>query len=231
MKNLLRMLVIVLVLAMAMTAGATVTVYDQPFDSGLTGTIWLEGQGGTNWNPYLSGGPNGTPAGSAALYHNHTGNYCPISAQSGVWAYYWTRPTVNNVFTVPGGGGASSITISYDFWRSAQGWTVIPYFAGYVQFTDSVTYPDEFFATTGTTVAGGWSPTISQTLSYTGDKVIASVLLYQLNTQVYNNLDGGVFIDNLLFAYDNLLITAEEIPEPATIVLLSLGGLLLRRKK
>ena len=233
MKSLLRMLVIVLVLGMTMTAGATVTVYDQPFDSGMTGTIWLEGNvniagSGTEWYPYFSGGANGTPSGSMALYHNQgQGNYCKISGEDANYNYYWSRPSVNNVFTIP--GGATEVTISYDFWRDTKGWTLYPHFAGFVQFTDNVTYPDEYFSTTSTsTTVGGWT-SISETKTYTGAQVIASIKLFQINTMIYDGPAGG--IDGLVLGYDNLLVTAEEIPEPATIMLLSLGGLLLRRKK
>ena len=214
-KNIILRLLVLCVLAgwTAAALGAPPSVlYYQPFDDGMTGTIWLQGQGGSTWNPYFSGGPNGTPAGSMALFHNHLGTYCPISYQApgSPWAYYWTRPTVNNVFTVP--AGTNEVTISYDFWRCPSGWTLYPYFAGWVQFTDNVTYPDEYFSTTSTGTGPGWQ-SISQTLTYSGDKVVASIKLHQINTQFYNNVDGGVFIDNFTFAYDNLKIVVSGPPQ------------------
>ena len=196
-------------------------LYQENFDDGMTGTIWLQGQGGSTWNPYFSGGPNGTPPGSMALYHMHNGAYCPISYQSGDWAMYWSRPSNSwQGWEIAVPAGTNHVEISVDAWRSSQGWTVFGYFQVAVDFTDPVTYPREWVTPNGTIAPGVWQ-TFSASATYTGDKVVADISMYQVNTQIYNKNPGsplppagdGVWIDNLLVAYDNLKIVVSGPPQ------------------
>jgi len=69
--------------------------------------------------------------------------------------------------------------------------------------------------------------TLFNTVGTIGAPAPASLAGYFIQVSI-----GGPYVDHYIAGYyDNLVVTGEMVPEPATMSILALGGLLLRRRK
>jgi hypothetical protein len=119
------------------------------------------------------------------------------------------------LWTAPAGETITNVTFNYEYNLDPSLFTPVIYTPGATEKSLSTTTPIVWQAN-----AYGWSSG-SDSITFSEDDNVQKVAV-GLNVPKWGL--GGYFVE-----FSDVVITT--VPEPATIVLLSLGGLLLRRKK
>jgi hypothetical protein len=216
-----KVLVILVVLAMTGIASAAMLVNPEGFDSYASGTVLWTGSapvdGWEGWGA-ASGGTTGWQGGNdrGTVYGSGGSQEVHVSAAGVVggndWGYGMIFNHGNDIATLPAPAVAGTAEISFDL-LSIAGDAIVKL---------------EYWGDLARTISTGadlWDPITLAPGFHTLVGTVPAGTLYI--TPVVGITDGG---PGAIATYDNIGLAA-SIPEPATMALLGLGGLFLRRRK